>query len=1665
MVFFETGLLVSSLSLLAFFVQLSSLPQDARDNNNGEKNDTDDQYGDTLRTDVYALWNQVVNVATYLLLLTVGFVRFLVSARNLLLVALTVIAVSVVLNEVDTELAQSLDAANTREIVPINQGVTVPAGNTLRVIWNTVIQTTNAINGVAITSTRMAINQTVTCESFSPLQFFGNLTEAGVIFAQEFAELVVSLGRHRPNIAPIFLRIQAAIGTVKPTVRDCWCRDLGALFEWPLEVITDPNLAFMAGTWINGFLAIPRELIYLVPDFVTVSLDCIAETPPDTVERRQCLMALPPKSGNIFDEFKLRNIHFTDFIESFFRTFANTASELLGGPAEVPFPRFSRAIRIAALFNFNLRGFFRWFTLPGFDTLRFDVLRTIVDVVFHSPLVLTRNAEEDVFGLENTFATLYNYSAAFDDLFTEFEQDVPELGESGCLLGEAVNITIGFIEFFTRFGFSVINEQPYPFEFLRENGTRHVEQLQSDANRLAECAQNLSSAISPETGQFVRELTYLISNLTRLVFEVTTRGGEDPEGLFDYLTSQEYFDQLDELFFTVDQYFIGFGNLFRQFAVLEACPTVDPRLGDPDTPSTDLDPFCCIGGAIEGFGRVLNALVRSGTALLFESMLAIDEEEFSAAAVQRLFLDPNAPLRWRDNLLPRLEEYNRAVACITTSSLNLIQCTEDPGTTVGQVLTEWTVFVTNVTGQFPYFFLPPIARALDVYFNVFALSVTGQCTDADCFCQPLTLLYDITIGTTAELFDRLYRSLACALPAQFADPLLDFAGVMQSFFGYGGTLRAFLCDALSALIDAISFILLFLTDIEGFFTALFEELSTAVVEIINDLLEPIEAAIDALETAIAFLFNQFNALVDAIDFILDFLSIDADPLPSQSAAETLLSKRSKPVGVATASLQNLTGEWATLINEIAADPTSPCYTYVTQALRWADSKIHTEAALSCASALRIRAKIESDLFNAENSTHLLPLHLFFQPIGTGTFYWLAMAWKTYRSDVAPAFAISRQYRDWRREHNDTRNDAETFEKLFFANESVFNGSRAHATWFRLIERFARNSTHNFTFVPKTWLGQGLLHVIELLTEYQLETTTTTGGNRTAIDFFQSKMKRTGTRLYNAAKSSVTNNGTVAKRLAARTQAWLNWIGAKATNAASTLENALIGTFNRTHAAVKNSTGNFVTAWSIAHAQWQLAQERAAKSDVTRPTGSLACVNLTLTELEPPQLCNSSFSEAVIGDCFDCRLFQVYINEFVALLQNFLQTSECEDASPDDPQQFCDQYRLTGTDGRFLVFRNASRPADLTEPRPDAPRIAPVREVAGVIEALSDLLGVDLLQFFSNVVGFLREPSEDAREFFSFWLRKLFVCEVAEETRCDEGRVRGMGVWWGLLWALIGIAVFIALVEAYTTLRPSVTSINGVLTLLLFVGLFGVVWFFLAYGFSPACWVPAFTFFVVIPNPVGVVPIQPQCVANDIFCSAVIPLNQDCFGWFGLDRITNTSECPDAEQNFERDFFQCSQDPYRMEGVRVLAFALEKWLPGALESIRESQFPVTSLLQPVLAPGTFDFPPGATDDPQFVQCAQWRAHNAPTAVVILLVLLATLAAIFILGFFALWTVYLAAWILAKIVVEQAQPMSSNQLSAPPTEGERRTLWPSAPLDRTVLHSNTSYPRAAVAWPIA
>ncbi len=1516
-------------------------------------------------------------------------------------------------NNVDNEVITTIDQLVTEFGPPFVRDFLFPIGNALRLILEFVIKVFNLLSSPFRILVTEGFTQAFTCTAADLQQmvvaFFEILTETTF----RLADFVVGLGVEDFNFTPIGRKIGAFVDTFQPLV-DCFCADLAPVLDpFFAGFGEDSHLWPAIDRLINTFISVPRLFFRTLWFFLEKAILDNGICPPEDFapigspalslqgakDQAKCRAEREPRFDQIADNACLTVIHTLDWIDLFPEAAFDTLFEILG----VNLPEGARWPPIAPL-------------VAPWICLTIDVVRDVLNLVTHIDLLVEDHVNVQFIRLDTNFAHAYNFSRGIKDFFDA--SATPFIENTGCVFSEGTNITIHGANALTRTVWFAVGHFP---KNVGEFWANEIEPLTRDINRdatdLSDCLNTLASEVSPALGDLFAEIALLVGDLVEFFTEFITQifNGDVEE----FLTAASTRDSLTEIFDDARAVVVSLGNLIRTAQLFEAevgsC-TVGSFRDFPLAPIlTPPDPACCLAGNVDAFGRFALNIFEWAFMSTLELSSGVSFEDVVDGGVGDL----------RKRVIPRSDDLIASFGCWVGVPFVAETCTDaadKSGTldfdNVGENFAVLGTTALNITGIPPFILQTQGLRITDCVLKAIA---RGADCDIGCVCQCVVVFYDIGIGMPVQVYTGIFQLIECARSSSddFFEIFIEFGDLIDGVFGWDGptdpinfNIRDILCEAIEVFFDIISLVILFFTDPELFFEIIFEEFAAILEELIGFLVGTAQDLVDTLDCV----FNQVNnSLLEIVNglfpwiedifiqlgkclegiFELDFEECEADKfvdvleaVPFHSAAlQEVLSNpfdnslcppfpASSDALVAAREAANFTVIRFNVFNVTMVNPMlphSPCNPIWLQ-IEHAKNTTPDIPQMTLVNDLELCItshfySILVDRFVFLNIDSAWGTPAIFPPLA---FYSPFVAYRTVRAiwtGIKGAYTAmcDPQWPNvnetaFFEAHNTTARKliGRTYLVTQIWAHTLFNTSRTlqiSNAVLNLAHQFLVNGTLSVNASINTSPRSQHSRYAHLPAPQSRSLRSRAPPHRTLVGAFVGTMREIFHR--GSAKFAAVYKTSVVGSIDAA-------MGPYKELASALHSSEQAHQRYRSWTSMSRSANRKFVARVEQH---QLEDRLTPFTPAIMPVA--AAVNGTLgariPEIGEPNFCNDDF-------CFECEYIENVVDEFLELLCAVIENFDADIIEPDE--NFCNltSYEISGTRPTIRDVLGIFSTDGFAEGQLDAE--IPFDKFPGtwVDAAQTALLSedADVRAAVLRVRDFVINPDTDDPGSIVFYGKFLLTCDVVEHARCDRG-VEGLGFWEGALVVLFLYGV--ALVFAFLFFSPCAVL------LIAFLPLLPITWWVSAYAISPRCLVPS-PLALVLPFPLNafaMLPITPECVPNDLYCSLRV-FEGNCTNIWGglvLDRT-----CPTAAEGFTRAFHECSDPPFNFDNIfRNFFYLLERFAPEVNDFLRTTNVILFSWIRRI---PTFDevltFPDDIefTGDDAFAACNLNTILNLPTS---------------------------------------------------------------------------------------
>jgi hypothetical protein len=488
---------------------------------------------------------------------------------------------------------------------------------------------------------------------------------------------------------------------------------------------------------------------------------------------------------------------------------------------------------------------------------------------------------EDLFG--EAFEKAYNGSDLLETFFVVCAAPLRRLNDSalslkadailndtGCMTRETLDVFTALLEIAVRLVVATFHERLVGGEYaqyLREppfaNGT---EEALGSALRFGSCLADALDEIDPALGALLNE-TFHVFQAAVEPFVQLQRQWPDRENFF---RNGSFAALVDDAFVESNAWAVAAGNVLRDFSWVGADPADDCRLRDvhfeqfpADTsPSLDqwrafypwyVDPFCCLGGALEELLRLAIGLVRG----IVEGTVSFATAETFKEGFLDAFRD-GGPLDMRKELLPMVDFLLRDVfrfSCVKFGVARAIVEAWFPGASVPTCanppdnLAFWELAVEAGTGFVRTPLDVVIGGAAEIVSWIVSAVDGTSCSQtggtgagiASCWCVRLKAFYVATGGLYFDWIAQVARLVVCIFNAVGPDlpNVTKFVNSMAGALGAEGSLATgnFFCAILDFFSTIWDLIACWSSADGTFFGCVWDLLKTFLEDLVNAIVD------------------------------------------------------------------------------------------------------------------------------------------------------------------------------------------------------------------------------------------------------------------------------------------------------------------------------------------------------------------------------------------------------------------------------------------------------------------------------------------------------------------------------------------------------------------------------------------------------------------------------------------------------------------------------------------------------------------------------------------------------------------------------------------------------------------------------------------------------------
>lgn len=1411
---------------------------------------------------------------------------------------------------------QMLDKAYTQEGVKFNKDIIIPVADLVRVSYDSIICWANLVSG----RFRMAISVCATifvdCTEIIWHQiildvlniFTSTLT---VLFDYIDDGLTGTLETHiiTESITTLTLDLKPAL--------DCMCYDLDFAFAIITTSLNDTNLHYGIQYLVQAALdlvTIVVEIVIAIFQLNNIFACPNAKYPNVTI----CYQNRPPQFTPVASDacigFEFAGTWIDFVLQTTFDQFFENPGFFDIGPYALP--------KIGII-------------LSRLCCICIECANNILDIAFHVDLIFEQNVlyfqyidvDTPFFhGYEITTIGLPVFFAGFQ---TQYMIDI------GCAIGGYSNASILVIEFVTKvaikFASTKLNGE-FITTILNYIAAYDLTPVETSINYGTTCMNNLANMIDEPLGQIFTYFFRSIGGIFTLIISMITNLGNN----FGNFLANDVVPQADVIIENVQLTAIGLGNFFRQFnlGIYGTCNLLPTELDEVFKPYVNSnDPFCYLGGLVQGILVGILECIR----------IIIDSIQYlvtTSGNFQGLF---NNVLILSKNIIPVFAESIESLAGLLTFFFGTGTCAGGGGSYESNFK---DVFTTTLN-----FTLLPIYAANTVINGI------KQTLDGDDItfisCNLFTGFYDLSIGNVANQMRSTTYVVGC-LVGSFSSSLgyaiYEFGYYLWEAFGWGpgNILRPLICDIITTLIEIIEFIINFLQNPAVAIFNLLVPLLNTIIGGINLILCYIEVPLYDAYYGVTGVWNCLNAFFTTyIPWIVGCIELDKHgdcgklsqyPCTVPDFTEGSCVYRIPNISMISArsmrrDLLNDTIIIFELFEREVSEYGHPCYQQYSlleqssdNVTRYLMQRDVSRCVFSAAAARLIDTVLRN---NVSYAPSLVSPNTFYDSIGFINTTILV------GSGVRSAISYESQY-----SQNETWQDYAKQQDIDPEGLKYAVGSWVVG----LIDGFrdyTNGTTPNFvTFFYSVFSRLGNLSnsIVNLSHTYLNQ---------------RSLFKKMMNEFYNADLKQVSFKRVVLEQKIFNENASLiiihpmnltyNWIARKFNETKTIVSNAFFSA--KGPRAVKNRNA-ILRIFNVIQAKISNGYRGRTRNDCPFDRyGKRSC--------GPVDLC-------IDGQCLECAVVEQLVDVFVEGICNCINRSS--NGIPTAGQ-------LTGneTQDKRYAYNYDPWPYTEEEYHYQASRFLVDNSTANELQEIENELTNFILSIYDKIISWIF-PSYSGTTSYTNSIGKFFTNTNASDTNsiffwilffspagCDIDTMvtgdRGYGLETGVK---ITILFYVIILILGAIFFAPLTSLGLILLPFAISVLMAT-----SYLMSPGC---------LFPTPL---PLLPYPLADDMFKLYVSWTYEDCISWNSFLPGITSPICPNATNDYTREFVNCAAPPYSfVDGFRNAFFYLQWYAPGFANLLQVTEVPLLSWVREISFLEqrlTFDFGPSGVPNNTWISC--------------------------------------------------------------------------------------------------
>ena len=462
--------------------------------------------------------------------------------------------------------------------------------------------------------------------------------------------------------------------------------------------------------------------------------------------------------------------------------------------------------------------------------------------------------------ITDAYSKLYNSSVLVEAFFRKIAEPLGGSGEIqellelvGCMGHEFLDIPYTLLELTTRATIALFHERLIGGDYLdfirNDTFQATVDELVASLDRFANCTGAFYTILNDPLGKFVNETGHVLKSITMPIVDIF----KNWKNRRTYITSTNFLNRIENIFFELDSWWISGGNVIRQLS-FSGNVTTGPYciLRNPHVTNSSrnkmpfiVDPACCLGNIWESLGRIVVSFYEG---VIETIVIFITSDDIKDAFLEAF--GAGGPLDLNVEFIPMIDELLKNSAfslCLRFGAVRVITDNYFPNSFefVNNCQGGWETMVDGITSLVR---LPALSflRIISTTWGWIVSAIADQTCSQTCWCFRIKTLYSITIGAFVDAFSDFISLFGCLLKLPTDNGFKRIGSAMKTIFGTQGTLvkKHMLCF-IPVLIDQLLY----------FFKCLVDNPLTCIAELIKKIL---------LKTNFTFIFHCIKSVFERI---------------------------------------------------------------------------------------------------------------------------------------------------------------------------------------------------------------------------------------------------------------------------------------------------------------------------------------------------------------------------------------------------------------------------------------------------------------------------------------------------------------------------------------------------------------------------------------------------------------------------------------------------------------------------------------------------------------------------------------------------------------------------------------------------------------------------------